>query len=294
MRPFIVLLCAIALTACSDSNPSKSEIEAAIAFTLPHFIEVSEVEIGSNILKERSGSPVTLTSAKVEMRYKEDTFVATDLFDGKVIRSLRKKGDVFNGRLVAASTKIESGGWDIEIEELNVAPKDDDLGKPASEFPAGSVIEGSDEFLAYKAEYLANQEAMRIKKEEAILAAKAQAKQKIIDDGIALKKLVNSNQKYRGSHRNTFGGVYNMTIKFTPANDNNSKFTGEMHIDNDDQCLFTFKGYIEENVMIFSDNKNPNQWCHPSDWRLSFAKDGVIEGKGFFGNSPSWVTFETN
>lgn len=252
------------------------------------------MEIGSGVEKERRGNPVILVNAEIEMRYKEDTFVSTNLLDGKVVQPLRKKGDVFKGRVVVASTKMQSGGWDIELDELHVAPKDDALGKPISALPDGSVVEGSDEFVAYKADYLAKQEATRIKAEEDALAAKAKAKQKVIDDEIALKKLIDIGTKYRGSFRDNFGGIYDMTIKFTPVDGSDSKFTGETYLDNEYRCLFTFTGHIEDDVMIFTDNENPNQWCHHSEWRFSFGKNGVVEGKGFFGNSPRWATFETN
>lgn len=294
MRSFAVLLCAIALTACSDSKPSKSEIEAAMAFRLPSFIELADLEIGSDVEKELRGNPVVLVNAEVEMRYKEDTFVSTNLLDGKVVQPLRKKGDVFKGRVVVTSTKMQSGGWDIEIKELHVAPKDNAMGKPMSALPDGSVVEGSDEFVAYKADYLAKQEAMRIKAEEDAIAAKAQAKQKIIDDENALKKLISIGTKYRGSLKDNYGGTYDMTIKFTPAAGSDSKFTGEMYVDNEYRCLYTFTGHIEDDEMIFTDNKNPNNWCHHRKWRFSFGKNDVVEGKGFYGNSPSWATFDTN
>jgi len=294
MRSLAILLCALALTACSDNKPSKSEISAAVAFNLPNFIELAEVEIGSHTEKERRGNAVIFVKAEIEMRYKEDTFVSTSLLDGKVVRPLRKKGDVFKGSVVLASTKMQSGGWDIALDELNVAPKDNALGKPISEFPDGSVVEGSDEFVAYKAEYLAKQEAMRLKAEEDAILAKAKAKQKVIDDEIALKKLIVIGTKYRGLITDSFGNTHNMTIKFTTVDGSDSKFTGERYVDNNNKCRFTFAGYIEFDEMIFTDNDGSQDYCHPNEWRFTVGKNGIVEGKGMFGNSQSLAKFDSN
>lgn len=294
MRSLAVLVCTLALTACSDNKPSESEIAAAIAFKLPKFIELTDVEIGSHVEKERMGNAVILASAEIEMRYKEDTFLSTNLLDGKVVQPLRKKGDLFKGAVVVASTKMQSGGWDIELDEFHVAPKYNELGKPMSELPDGSVVEGSDEFVAYKAEYLAKQEAMRLKAEEDALVAKAKAKQKVIDDEIALKKLIGIGAKYRGSITDSFGDTYDMTIKFKPVDGSDSKFTGERYVNNKAQCRFTFTGYIESDEMIFTDNDNLQDYCHPNDWRFTVGKSGVVEGEGMFGNSQSLAAFDTN
>jgi hypothetical protein len=290
MRNLALLVCALVLSACSDTKPSEKDIEASLNLNLPAVAEVAGVTAGDPADREIKGKPVVAQRIQGELRYKEDTFVPVgQVGDRTIVARAHVKGSLVPFVGQAVSYKADNGKWIINVVGFDTPSDGSAVGGALSEFPAGTLIEGSDEAAEAMADHQIALEKQRIEDELAAeaakekakadaIAAQEKAKQKVIDDEVLLKKIIASGNVYKST-------ISDETVKFMPVPGSATAFKGTSSSVGSwtGECSYKISGQIEGDQLTYNEDAEA-VICSDREWVFKISDDGKLVGKGVYGN----------
>jgi hypothetical protein len=231
LRLSLLLLCAVALGACSSApGPSGQDIGKALAMRLPTGVQVDGVAVQ---VAENDGTKVEprfKSRSTVKLEFSENFYDITGQLGHKsVVKRTLAKGETINGTLITSATPRGDDGWDIDFERIDIPHIS---GMAESKFQPDSFVEAdSDAYKALKDKLAADQKQAQ---EQAAQQAAAQAKA-TADRVAALEKQIVGTwaAKFPMLHNN---GVW--------ASNKNRKIGIQIHFDDSDGAIGKGEGVI--------------------------------------------------
>lgn len=290
MRFLLVVLAVAALTACSDSSPTNQDLQKLMALNLPEGMEVKSIQQEEGIENENASEKTSVAKYKAIIELTEPHYVVENYIDDVAIVTLRtEQGSLIELTGVATSTKrAGDSAWVADFKNQHVTPKTPP--GTAKSLLGEHVIKGSAEEASLQEKQKVKQAALKEAQLKAKEDAKRAAKQKIENETAQLQQLAIKGARLYGVFENAFDKKYESSIAFNKSQ-KGQVISGRRTVKNEEKCWFDFTGKIERGELIVTETTTIKEWCYPREWTYKLV-NGVLEGKGFFGNSPGTAKYE--